>query len=115
MLNYIFFVTHLNGLFSGELRNVLTSVLGNRLTEMTVQTDLGCHVYIQGHIPDTRRVFVDVDGDGKHVDMSIDEALQVCDHQEVALNHEINLLNQNIATLTAQLSGTEQEKSVASI
>eukprot|EP00123_Amoebidium_parasiticum_P022125 comp80525_c0_seq1/m.48352 comp80525_c0_seq1/g.48352 ORF comp80525_c0_seq1/g.48352 comp80525_c0_seq1/m.48352 type:complete len:149 (-) comp80525_c0_seq1:207-653(-) len=58
-----------------KLKNEIVVIKASDQPSLTTMIDLGCNVFVQAKIPDTKMIYVNV-GYGFHVEMTLDEALE---------------------------------------
>ena len=74
-------------------------------TDMRVQVNLGNEFYMQAHVPDMTRIYVDV-GLGFHAELTLDEAVEWIGKKEAALNEVAARLTDTCAHIRFQLKLT---------
>ncbi|KGN45393.1 protein UXT homolog [Cucumis sativus] len=85
-----------------DLRRNIENLEKNSITNVRTLVNLGSEVYVQGDVPDTRSIFVDI-GLGFHVEFTWSEALKFISLKEERLTRQIEEYTQLIASIKAQI------------
>ncbi|KAI9365902.1 hypothetical protein BD770DRAFT_312557, partial [Pilaira anomala] len=72
-----------------KLKAQIDTIKDNDLKELKTMVDLGSQFYVQGHIPDTKYIYVNV-GFGFHVQFTLKEALAFIKKKEAQLQKPID-------------------------
>ena len=85
-----------------QLRTNLTHLLTTATTHFTARVDVGCDFYCRAVVPSTELVAVDV-GLGFHVELTLAEAVAVCDEREQWLLARAEVLTERASVISAHI------------
>lgn len=85
-----------------QLRTNLTHLIANSTTHFTARVNVGCDFYCQAEVADTRLVTLDV-GLGFHVDLTLAEAVAVCEEREKLLVARAEMLTERASVISAHI------------
>ena len=85
-----------------QLRHNLTHLIHTYTKHFTARVNVGCDFYCQAEVPSTQLVTVDV-GLGFHVDLTLDEAVAVCDEREKYLVARAEVLTERASVISAHI------------
>ena len=85
-----------------QLRTNLTHLLTSPTRHLTSRINIGCDFYCQAVVPSIELVTVDV-GLGFHVDLTLAEAVAVCDEREKWLTARADVLTERASVISAHI------------
>ena len=85
-----------------QLRTNLTHLLTQHTTHFTARTNVGCDFYVRAEVASTELVTVDV-GLGFHVELTLGEAVVVCEEREAFLQARAQVLTDRASVISAHI------------